>query len=1020
MRKLAALLLLGAVASIVMAGPPGLTFHAPYDGTVAASPGPDSQRVHGEVSYISAPDGQGALLVNGSYLSYSSAGYFAKSAGTLSLWIQPQWHGSDAKRYAIFSDTAPTHKSAYNFFYLFKTSSATLQFSVGNIPEQSVSTTVADWAAGEWHHLAVAWNCTWGITLYVDGTLAGEKRFAYEPQQWPAFNIGADYDGSLTAAAAFSDVRIFDRMLRPDQVAAVAQGMPLEVADIIEMTAPDSISAGEEFTLHLRALANEPLTRPHAVLITLADIPLASVMPHPAAATWRPGQPVELEPITVKMPDYIQLARGQYSLAAILEGAATSSPTAGAAALVSLLAPARSAEVPVYELRGEQVYYKGAPWLPSQPGSGFLYEGHFYRDDEDGRPTAVKLYQSGRIRDALRCVAVDEVEVAGDDTAASHILRNSPDTQDGAASPHLLVVEMAHNIAYSFGLEVLAAGGRQLEDHFLVWAALNPTHTRTARARESFLFYPQAGACEVRFTRLAAMAEPREGVIAPVRWLGVYKLLDYPVGNVNVAELPDKPLRRSLALLPAHSELIYDGFGSSGKDRMQRQYSLRHLLHYMRFVGFDRLQLYAAGSDMQSFYDGGMLPNAWRWDLFEDILPLAVPAGIDIVPLLPSLSNFDRLFTFSDPDSFQMDINGKLILDAAGHRCPDPLRREVEKQLLAFLDEFCARTDGYGCVSAIGLRVDGATGTCFASVNDVQTADKVGYSASDLQRFQVASGIAVPSRTGTPLEAYYWLKNSPQAWQRWLDFRCAHMHSLWTKCRDLVVSRDPSRYLLVDTALPVPANRGDYSQLELLRHHGYDPRLFAEEHGIRIAVSADYRGPDRPDYATAEGMEVQIECAHLSAGRELLAPLLQAIVLDNPYCLTLRSSLDAKAGHEWMLRGFARAFRALPAVPPKDFDGKIWPVREGIRVQWFDDCLAVINSTDQSQQVRITLKEPLPFNTQVIDMATGQRVPLLRGRSTLRLIVNTNPYDLRTLKVKKPITRPGTGILHTLGSESGQ
>ncbi len=1018
MRKLAALIVLGAAASIVMAGAPGLTFHASYNGTVAALPGPAAQSVHGEVCYVSAPDGQGVLLVEGSYLAYSSAGYLAKSAGTLSLWLQPQWHGSDAKRYAIFADTAPTHKSEYNSFYLFNTSSSTLQFSVGNVAEQSLTTTIADWSAGEWHHVAVAWSCTWGIALYVDGSLAGEKRFTYEPQQWPAFNIGADYDGSLTAAAAFSDVRIFDRMLRPDQVAAIAQGMPLEAAEIIEMTAPPSIRGGKEITLHLRALADEPLTRPHAVLVILADIPLASVMPDPAAPTWQPGQPVELEPITVEMPDYIQLAGGQYALTAILEGTATASPTAGATVLVSLAASGRAPELSGYELRGEQVYHKGAPWLPSQPSSGFVYEGRFYRDDEDGRATAVKLYQDGKMRDALRCRLVDEVRLTGGNTAASHILRNSPEARDNMAGPHLLVVEMDPGMASSFGVEVLAAGGQQLEDHVLARATLNTTYMRTARAREAFLFYPQTEACEVRFTRPAAVSGPRQEVIAPVRRLGVYKLLDYPVGNVDVSELPSKSSRRSLALLPTHSELIYDSFGSSGKDRMQRQYSLRQLFHYMHFVGFDRLQLYAAGNDLESFYDGGMLPNAWRWDLFEDILPLAVPAGIEVVPLLPALSNFDRLFTFSTPDSFQMDINGELILDAAGHRCPDPLRREVEKQLLVFLDEFCAKTAGYGCVPAIGLRLDGASGPCFASVGDEQTADKVGYSPSALERFQAATGIALPSRTATPLEAYYWLKSSPEVWERWLDFRCAHLHSLLTKCRDLVVSRDPRRYLLVDTALPVPASRDGYPQLELLRHHGYDPRLFAEEHGIRVATGADYRGPDRPSYATAEGVEVAIECTQLSAGRELLAPLLEALVRDNPYCLTLRSSLDAKTGHEWMLRGFARAFRALPAVPPKDFEGKIWPARETIRARWFGDCLAVINLGDQPQQVRLTFEEPLPFNTQVLDMAGGQRVKLLRGRTTVRLILDTDAYDLHTLQVKEPMGRTGGGVLRSLTSPS--
>jgi len=1003
MRKLAALIVLLAGTGIASGALPGLTFHAPYDGTVGASPGPVSKSIHGQVSYVGAPSGQAVLLANGSYLSYPTAGCFSKSVGTLSLWIRPQWHGNDGRRYGIFSDTAPTHEPAYNSFYMFKTPSSTLQFSLGGTPEHSLNTTIADWTVGEWHHVAATWDCTRGMALYVDGALAGEKRNTYEPQQWPAFNVGADYDGSVTAEAAFSDVMIFDRMLRADQVAAIAQRMPLEVAGVIEMTAPKSIKAGDEFALQLRVLADEPLTRPHAILINLGEVPLLSVMPHPPAQTWRPGQPVELDPITVRTPDYVPLAPGQYPLTAFLAGTATRAATVPVEAPMRLRASAVSLGAPACELMNGTVYDRNVPWLPAGPAGGFLYEGKLYGSDDEGRVMAAALYEKGKIRDALRCRVVEELEIVGT-PATSYILRNSFDATSGAPRPHILVVGMDGDISSSVGLEVLAAGNQQLEDRFLVWAALNPNQSRGPRPPESFLFYPQTEACEVRFTSLTG--SPGRPPV-PLRKLGVYELLDYPQQNVN--QLPERPLRRSLALLPTHSELIYSGFGTSGKDLLQRQRSLRQLMEYMHFVGFDRLTLYVAGSNMQSFYDRSILPNAWRWDLLEDVLPFGTVAGVEIVPLLPPLSNFDGLFTFTDPDSFQMDINGQVIRDAAGRRCPDPLRREVQKQLLVFLDEFCAKTDGYNCVPAMGVTVDGATGTCFASIGPEQTADKVGYSAFDLKEFQTTTGMVVGLRADTPTAAYYWLRNSPEAWSQWLDFRCAETHDLWTKCRDLVVSRNPRRYLLVDANLPVPAAHASLSQLDLMRHHGYDPRLFAEEHGLRVSARI---GPEaiqeRASCATADGVELQIECTELGPGRGLLLPLLQAVISQNPYCLTLRSSLDAKAGHECALRGFARAFRALPAVAGQAFDGEIYPAREDIWVKMFSDCLAVVNLSDKAQEIRLTFGDSLPLNTQVVDVTTGQRMELLRrGRSKARLTVDTDAYELRTLRVIQPIARTG-------------
>jgi len=212
MRQLAALVILVLAASLAIASPP---------------PGPAAQSVHGEPQFITAPWGKsGVLLTNGSHISYPASGYLDKSAGTLLFWIQPQWHGNDGKRYAIFSDAAPTHKPVYNSFYLFKSPSSTLVFCVGGVPQNTLSTTVADWAPDEWHHVAITWDSASGIALYVDGTPAGERHFEYEAETWPTFNIGADYDASLTADAGFADVQVFSRVMRADQIAAISRPGP--------------------------------------------------------------------------------------------------------------------------------------------------------------------------------------------------------------------------------------------------------------------------------------------------------------------------------------------------------------------------------------------------------------------------------------------------------------------------------------------------------------------------------------------------------------------------------------------------------------------------------------------------------------------------------------------------------------------------------------------------------------------------------------------------------------------------
>ncbi len=1015
MRRLAVVILFGLAVSVVTADIPGLIFDAPYSDTPTPRIGPEPQSVQGSVSYVDAPGGRGIVLRGGAYVAYPARAYLNKSAGTVSLWLQPDWDGTQGQRHGLFADSAPTHNPAYNSLSLHKTSSPTLQFSVAGRPGYTVAATIENWAAGEWHHVAAAWDANRGIALYLDGMPAGEKHGTFTPRQWPAFNVGADYDGALSADAAISNLQVFDRMLRPDQIAAIAGRTRLVGADIIELSAPKSVRVGEPLTLNMRALAAEPFGNEHRLLVTIGDVPVAEVAPQPPTTAWQTGVPTQLEPVTVTVPEYLQLPGGHHQVAAIIQGTATSSQTPRGTAQVWFDTPARAPREPEFEIKGERVYADKQPWLPSEPGSGFLFDGRFYSDDEDGRAMAAELCKSGAIRDALRCRLVEEALVSLDGTRSSVGLSNSLDDLSSPA-PHVLVIETEAEISEPISVEVVAVGERLLEDHCLLWAVLNPSKARRKGVYDAFFFWPKTDACEVRFASLTTETAP----IAPsVRGVSIHQLLDYRPNSA--AERPQaKKDRRALTLMPTHTEQMYHGFGFDGSDRMNREYSLRRLFEYMRFVGFNRLAFYAAGDRMLSFYNDGLLNNAWRWDVFEDVLPLAEAAGIDLVPVLPSLANYSELFTFTDPDSFQIGASGDVVTDTRRNRCPDPLRPEVKEQLLWSLSELVERAQASRSVTAIGMTVDGGSGTCYATPPGAQTAAEAGYSRYDLESFQSASGVTIEGGTGDPAAAYAWMMANPQVWQAWLGFRCARTRDVWLACRDLVAGEKRDRYLLIDARLPVPARHQDHSLNQLLAYHGYSAELYSSEKGLRIApqIGRDYTGGSTTapylaanTFATADGTEVQIDCTQLGGGREMMLPLLEALQADNPCGITIRAPMDTKTGHETALRAFARAYLALPAVAPAAFDGEVWPEGRGVWVRRFSDRIAVVNPTHSSQQVRLTLKGTLPRNAAAVDAATGQRLEVLRGRRNDRLIINTEPYDFRTVVIYEPLPRSDRTIL---------
>ena len=149
----------------------------------------------------------------------------------------------------------------------------------------------------------------------------------------------------------------------------------------------------------------------------------------------------------------------------------------------------------------------------------------------------------------------------------------------------------------------------------------------------------------------------------------------------------------------------------------------------------------------------------------------------------------------------------------------------------------------------------------------------------------------------------------------------------------------------------------------------------------------------------------------MATGRDMLLPLLHAIISDNPYWLTVRSSLDAKVGREPALREFARAYRALPATPGQPFEGEVAPAREDIWVRVFGDSLAVINLGDKPQTVRLEFRRPLPFDMYLLDQCSGQKIRFTRvGGDRLQARVPTQAYEMRTLKIVEPMPQRGPGV----------
>lgn len=151
--------------------------------------------------------GQGVLVDDTDTLTYTAEGNITSSQGAVEFWVQPTWDGDDGGNHTLFW----WEGDGDNIFHLRKDGISNLVFD-RFYPGGGCGAphNVADWQAGEWHHLAITWEGP-EMALYEDGfevarTVCGGTA---NPAAY-SFYVGSGFNGEFAIDAVIDELRISD------------------------------------------------------------------------------------------------------------------------------------------------------------------------------------------------------------------------------------------------------------------------------------------------------------------------------------------------------------------------------------------------------------------------------------------------------------------------------------------------------------------------------------------------------------------------------------------------------------------------------------------------------------------------------------------------------------------------------------------------------------------------------------------------------------------------------------------
>jgi len=136
------------------------------------------------ISFVQGKHAQGVLIDGSDTLAYSRVGNLESWQGTIEFWIRPNWNGDDTGFYELFHVKDDFYDYSNQTMWLGKDPNGHLG-SWGDI-----YVNVGDLSAGEWYHIAVAWEGP-DVTLYINGT-ARQSGYG-DPRDFTAefFNVGS-------------------------------------------------------------------------------------------------------------------------------------------------------------------------------------------------------------------------------------------------------------------------------------------------------------------------------------------------------------------------------------------------------------------------------------------------------------------------------------------------------------------------------------------------------------------------------------------------------------------------------------------------------------------------------------------------------------------------------------------------------------------------------------------------------------------------------------------------------------
>ncbi len=184
-------------------------FLAHFDGSFSGANG-ETGSPHG-VSFTAGKYGQAALFEAGDVITYTnSTNLAARFRGTVEFWTRPSWNGSDNQSHTFFE----TGEAFNNGMVIMKDGANNLRLIRwdGQGHEFGVYCPVSHWQAGDWQHVAAAWDEKW-MLLAVDGIpcqTSTEGSLLGVSLQPPPIYIGNSRFGDQPAQAAIDELRFSD------------------------------------------------------------------------------------------------------------------------------------------------------------------------------------------------------------------------------------------------------------------------------------------------------------------------------------------------------------------------------------------------------------------------------------------------------------------------------------------------------------------------------------------------------------------------------------------------------------------------------------------------------------------------------------------------------------------------------------------------------------------------------------------------------------------------------------------